>query len=93
MEEYEVIMQSSASQFNEFLEGSVWTDIKSELNVWLEGVRNGLENPETDEKELYRNQGRAEAVRYVLSLPETIRDAIAEVQQKHTEEIKDEEEK
>jgi hypothetical protein len=84
-EETEPTLKSSANQFVEFLDSTVWADIKSELNIWLEGVRDGLENPESDEKDLYRNQGRAEAIRYVLSLPETIKEQLIEEQTKEEE--------
>lgn len=86
----EVIIRSSLGQFREFLESTVWTDIQRELSIWLEGVRDGLENIETDEKDLYRNQGRAEAVRYVLTLPETIKDSLEEQAQIKQDENKGE---
>jgi len=80
-EEYEEDFSSTAGQFEEFLNSTVWIDIKSELSVWLEGVRDGLESTDSDEKELYRNQGRAQGIRYLLSLPETIRDQLVALQE------------
>ena len=85
-------LRSTAGQFNEFLESTIWADIENELNVWLEGVRDGLEDTSMGVEDLYRNQGRAEAVRYVLSLPETIRDTLAEIQRAHAEQNEEEEE-
>ena len=82
-EELEESLKSSVGQFDEFLEGTVWADMKRELHIWLEGVRDGLEDKESDEKDLFRNQGRAEAIRYVMSLPETIKDQLIEEQQQH----------
>jgi len=90
-EDYDVDFSSTAGQFEEFLNSTIWTDMKSELHVWLEGVRDGLEDTESDEKDLYRNQGRADAVRYLLSLPETIRDHLVD-EQKQREQNKEEEE-
>ena len=75
--------------FAEFLETTIWADIQSELNIWLEGVRDGLEDPQASERDLFRNQGRAEAIRYVLALPQVIRETIKiaeEMTQKKREE-------
>ena len=87
----DAVLKSSVGQFYEFLEGTVWADIKAELGVWLEGVRDGLEDTESNEKDLFRNQGRAEAIRYVMSLPETIRDQLIDEQQMKDQQIKEEE--
>lgn len=73
---------SSTGQFEEFLESTVWADIVYELHVWLNAVRDGLESVDTDEKELWRNQGRAEACRYFMSLPEVMRDSMIEDQER-----------
>uniref|UniRef100_A0A6H1ZGX1 Uncharacterized protein n=1 Tax=viral metagenome TaxID=1070528 RepID=A0A6H1ZGX1_9ZZZZ len=91
-EDYEENFVSSSNQFEEFLSSTVWTDIKGELNIWLEGVRDGLEDTDSDEKDLFRNQGRAEAVRYLLSLPETIRDTILEDQHRESQKEQNKEE-
>jgi hypothetical protein len=77
-EEYEVKVVSSAGQFTDFLESTVWADMKRELHVWLEGVRDGLEDPEADEKGRLINVGRADALKYFMSMPETIRDTLLE---------------
>ena len=84
-------LRSTAAQFSEFLESTIWADLRDELEVWLEGVRDGLEDTGMPVEDLYRNQGRAEAVRYVLSLPETIRDTLVEMQRRAAEESKEEE--
>ena len=88
-EKEEVVLKSSSALFEEFLQSTIWADINSELNVWLEGVRDGLEDPQASERDLFRNQGRAEAIRYVLSLPQVIRETIKiaeEMTQKKREE-------
>lgn len=78
----EGVPRSSAGQFEKFLESTIWADIVYELHVWLDSVRDGLESVDTDEKELWRNQGRAEACRYFMSLPEVMRDSIIDDQEK-----------
>ena len=74
-------MRSSARQFSDFIEGFIWQDMLEELGKWREQARDGLEDMESDEKELYRNQGRADAVRYFMSLPEVLRDSLLEDQE------------
>lgn len=64
-------LNASLAQYNEFLHSFVWLDIASEVNIWLEDVRNQLENV-ADVEELRRYQGIAEACRYFLALPEEI---------------------
>jgi len=86
----EVELKSSAAAFEEFLKSTIWADIRAELDIWLEGVRDGLEDTESDEKDLFRNQGRAEAIRYVMSLPETIKDTIIDLEQQKREEKENE---
>lgn len=78
----EGVPRSSAGQFEGFLDSTVWADMLYELHIWLDAARDGLESVETDEKELWRNQGRAEACRYFMSLPEVMRDALVEGQEK-----------
>ena len=91
MKQEEPRLRSTANQFSEFLESTIWADLKDELEVWREGVRDGLEDTSLPIEEVYRNQGRAEAVRYALSLPETIRDTLLEIQRKAAEESEEEE--
>ena len=67
---------SSPTEFEDFMESTVWQDMSHEIHIWLDGARDGLESPTADEKELYRNQGRADACRRFLSLPEVMRDSL-----------------
>ena len=67
---------SSATEFEEFMESTMWQDMQYEINLWLDGARDGLENQDADEKEIYRNQGRADACRRFLSVPEVLRDSL-----------------
>jgi len=80
MGDVEYKLRSSAGMFEEFIESIIWEDLKNELECWLEGARSGLEDIDASEKELYRNQGRAEAVRRMLMLPEVIKDSLLEEQ-------------
>lgn len=90
-EEYEVVIHSSAMEFKDFLEGTIWADMKRELGIWLEGVRAGLENPETSDRDRLIDVGRADALRYFQALPETIRDRLVEKQTSHREESDEDE--
>ena len=74
-------MRCSAKQFDEFLESHIWLDMQEELEAWLEGVRDGLEDPGLGNDEMLRNQGRANAIRYALSLPGVLRDSLIDEQQ------------
>ena len=73
-------MISSAAAFQDFIESYIWKDMLEELGKWREQARDGLEDMDSDEKEIYRNQGRADAVRYFMSLPEVLRDSLLEDQ-------------
>jgi len=75
----------SAALWREFRNSSVWYELKKELNVWLENVRDHLESSATDENELYRNQGRADAVRYLLGLPRVMQEVFEEAIEEATE--------
>lgn len=63
---------SSEDEVITFLASRVWTDMKAEIMRWREGLRDLLED-EKDDKETYRHQGRAEACKYFLSLPEVMK--------------------
>lgn len=76
----EIEVRSSPGDFDRFIEGTIWYDIKNELAMWLDGARDGLEDTEASEKEMYRNQGRADAVRRMMMLPEVMRDSLLEEQ-------------
>lgn len=92
MGEVDYKYRSSAGDVQEFIEGPVWADLKNDYECWLDAARNGLEDIESSEKELYRNQGRAEAIRRVLLHPEIMKDTLLEEQRDeiHDESNKDE---
>jgi len=67
--------RSSAGQFRDFIEGTIWGDILQEMDDMREGVRDALETV-TDVEEFYRFQGRAEVLRDLRLLPEQILEAL-----------------
>jgi len=66
--------KSSVRKIEDFIESVIWKDFELELHLWLNDVRNSLEDPkgELDLYEVKKLQGCAEAIRNVLDLPETI---------------------
>lgn len=62
-------IRSSEDELENFLKSNVWTDMKDEISSWREGLRDALENGDTDDG---KNIGRADACKYFLSLPEVI---------------------
>ena len=72
----EVLVNSSIGQFDDFLESSIWADMKRELGVWLEGVRNISEDPETEDKERLISIGRIDACKRFIALPEIMREGL-----------------
>jgi hypothetical protein len=69
--------RSSLHEIDFFLGSHVWDDMRDDFEYWLEGVRDDLENCNSIE-EIYRCQGRAEAVRRMLKWPENLRDILEE---------------
>jgi hypothetical protein len=55
----------------------LWDDMQRDFDQWLEGVRDELEVSK-DVEALYRCQGRAEAMRFVLKWVENLRDILEE---------------
>ena len=67
-------MRSSQKMFEEFLKSAVWMDIEEAIRDWIEGVKgDALAAPDIDE--VRRCQGRAEAMQYVLGLPQSLMEA------------------
>lgn len=69
---------STAVQLKDFINSSIWADMKREVQVWLDDVRNQLEQ-ETNIEIYRRLQGNAEACRYFLGLPEVLVAALEEL--------------
>ena len=70
--------RSSADAFKEFEESSIWKDILSDLEEWLEGVHETMEDPEENltDREQAKLRGNAEAIRKFVLLPEVLHDNI-----------------
>jgi hypothetical protein len=70
--------RSSIKNIEEFITGSIWHDFKIELNIWLENVRDCLEDGDNilSIESVKKLQGNAEAIRNCLNLPETVIESI-----------------
>lgn len=65
---------SSASQIKEFSEGIIWKDMLAEIDIWLEQIRNELENNSLgfSHRTLDQLGGCAKALRNMKDLPEVL---------------------
>ena len=70
-------MRSSANHLKDFLESVMWQDIEEELDGWIEGAQEQLESC-NDTTEMFRFQGRIQAVRDMLILPSNMLDTMIE---------------
>ena len=61
---------SSAAAFRQFIESTVWRDIEACLLDYLAGLKEELLT--LVDKDLYRCQGNAIAIKYMLGLPHKI---------------------
>ena len=73
MEEF----KSSLHELDFFLGSHVWDDMQNDFEQWLEGVRDQMEASDS-ERDLWRCQGRAEAMRYVLQWADNLRNILEE---------------
>lgn len=66
--------------FDDFMKSTIWEDIVQEMEVWLEGLHEELEDSGgmTPDKTLHRIGGNAQAIRMFMQMPERIRDNINE---------------
>jgi hypothetical protein len=71
------MFKSSAFQIRDFMEGSVWEDIRNEMEAMRQSVRDSLETCKV-RAEIYRFQGRAEVLRDLQLLPENMLAAMEE---------------
>ena len=63
--------QASYQQYKDFVASNLWVDLQAELHSWIDDLHDYLEN-ETNEPEMYRFQGRLQACRQLLTLPDRI---------------------
>jgi hypothetical protein len=64
----EVEIQGTYDQYQDFTNSVVWNDIRKEIETWMEIIKNTLGSSDVP-MELYRMQGRLQALESVLSLP------------------------
>jgi len=66
-------MRSTKANFVEFISGNVWKDMKNIIALRLSECRDMLEaGIDADINRIRVEQGRAEEMRYILSLPDNI---------------------
>ena len=85
MEEREFL--TSPGRFRDFLEGSIWTDIKHELNSMRELARDGMEGADDDDERRACSY-RARTIREMIIMIEGFGETVGE----ETKEINDDEE-
>ena len=72
-------IKSNRIDLHEFVNNSlIWMDIKNELEVWLQDIRDQLENINGDlsVRVLDRLGGNAESIRNLLALPQIMIDTL-----------------
>jgi len=69
--------KSSLSEMDHFISGHVYEDMVSDFEDWMAGAREKLESI-TDIDELWRCQGRIQAMKDVLLWAENFRDILEE---------------
>jgi len=80
-----VELVSSPKEIEEFMMSPGWTDMKNQIQAWLEDVRDTLEDQDNIllDKTIHRLGGNAESLRRVLALPSVtlanLNDGIREV--------------
>ena len=67
-------MRSSAGSLKDFKDSAIWQDICEEVDVWLDEIRNQLENPDLDMSHRTLDQlgGNAKALRRVKDIPDVL---------------------
>jgi len=68
---------SSPYHFRELIDGVAWTDMKAEIMDMLEHVKEDLTTCK-GRAEIYRYQGRADALKAILLMPSLILEALEE---------------
>ncbi len=73
--EARVRIDATIYDYTEFLQGYIWSDLKREIEAWIEDLRDGLEMCEID-RESDTIRGRLQALRNVLELPSLIKEGL-----------------
>lgn len=82
-----VRITSNVTNFEDFLESSIWKDLRNEFESMLDNVRDNLEI-EKDSEEIRRFQGRAQALRYAIALPKIVLEELKD-EVKENKEVED----
>ena len=79
------VVYSTETALREFKEGSIWYDISSELEKWMQMLQEAYDEC-NDISEVKKIQGRREAVLHMLDLPDNLIEAAKEQRLKEQEE-------
>ena len=61
-------MRCSPKDFADFEKSALWLDIVDELNIWLEEIRDNLENVDISLRKVRELRGSAMALRNVVNI-------------------------
>ena len=75
------IVESTLTKLENFRDSSVWRDMIREIDIWDRMAQSGYDECRTME-DVTRIQGRREALQYILSLPDTLINAVKEQMEK-----------
>jgi len=68
--------KSSLNEFDYFIASHVYADLQDELESWLEEARILQDAVDSDEKELWRCQGRVQIIKSLMDWAEVTRELI-----------------
>lgn len=72
-----VEMDSTSREVKDFIDSFVWKDMKANLTRWLNDMNEVLDNAD-DMTEIYRTQGRKQAIQFFLQEPYMMLEALEE---------------
>lgn len=68
-------MRATKQQWDDFIDGFLWSDMKEVLEDWVEGIKADVFSADNMD-EVRKYQGRMEALQYFLALPQTILESL-----------------
>lgn len=78
------LVQSSVNEIDIFERSLIWTDFKAILNDWNAGLKGDYDNAGSMEDVKYL-QGISQCIKYVLNLPDAMRNIIKQSQEDKNE--------
>jgi len=81
----EPVVLSTESQLRTFKESSIWEDMQKELHLWMLMLQTSYDNCDSL-SEVKLIQGRREAVRHLLALPDNLLEGAKAQREKEKEE-------